>query len=525
MTSSFKKFQFCAACLVCFCLAPGVRASEVQEFILDTSIHYQVMDNFGVNDAWSIQKVGAEWSETNKNKIADLLFSTNTGIGLSGWRFNLGAGINHQTIRDDWRTTESFETAPGKYDWTRQAGQRWFLRAAKAHGVNQFFATAYSPPLRLTKNGLSNLGHDASSTTNLKPGTENDFAKYLSDIIAHFRDNPDLTEQINFNFVLPVNEPQWEWQHGQEGCRYSNADLKNVYTVLHSRLVADGLKTKILGPESGSIPDMYAFDQAARDRWHNGYGNYLNWICGVPAVAACFGGVISYHSYWSDAMPGKLVSDREQLGKAFKHFPGWKIWQSEYCIMEPGRDLGMDTALRVARIIHCDLTLVNASSWQWWLAVANEDFKSGLIYTDYQKPGDAETIYESKLLWTLGNFSRFIRPGMVRVELSGPQDVQGLLASAYFNEPDKTAALVFVNCAYEAKNVRLRFAKSSDAERIFTTYITADEKNLEPGQKIIGKNIFTVPARSVVTLVSESGSNKKASQVSAALNYDKTIKN
>jgi len=84
---------------------------------------------------------------------------------------------------------------------------------------------------------------------------------------------------------------------------------------------------------------------------------------------------------------------------------------------------------------------------------------------------------------------------------------------------------VFVNCANEAKNVRLRFAKSSDAERIFTTYITSDDKNLEPGQKIIGKNIFTVPARSVVTIVSEHGSNKINSQVSAALNYDKTIKN
>jgi hypothetical protein len=32
-----------------------------------------------------------------------------------------------------------------------------------------------------------------------------------------------------------------------------------------------------------------------------------------------------------------------------------------------------DSSRPVARVIRCDLTLVNASSWQWWLAVANED--------------------------------------------------------------------------------------------------------------------------------------------------------
>ena len=104
------------------------------------------------------------------------------------------------------------------------------------------------------------------------------------------------------------------------------------------------------------------------------------------------------------------MPDREGLAQAMQDYPGWKIWQSEYCVMEQGRDLTMDTALRVARVIDCDLTLANASAWQWWLAVANEDFKSGLIYTDYRKPGDPENILESKTLWVLGNYSRFIRP-------------------------------------------------------------------------------------------------------------------
>ena len=285
--------------------------------------------------------------------------------------------------------------AEGKYDWTRQANQRWFLRAAKARGVRQFLATIYSPPLWLTRNGLSNLGADTNSTTNLKPGGEDNFARYITDILVHFRDNPDEHERIEFDYVLPVNEPQWGWQYGQEGNRASNADLKRLYLALAKHLKQAGLKTKILGPESGSIPDMYLPDPVARKKWHADYGDYLHLICDDPLVSAGFDRVISYHSYWSDQIPDHLVPHRRKLGLALAQSPGWKIWQSEYCIMESGRDLTMDAALRMARVIHCDLTLANASAWQWWNAVANEDFKSGLIYTDYKNPGDAQTIYES----------------------------------------------------------------------------------------------------------------------------------
>jgi hypothetical protein len=353
------KMLFQTALLLTFCAA-GAAEFPMSRLTVDTSRHFQVMDNFGANDAWTMEHIGDEWSETNKQRIADLLFSTNTGIGLSCWRFNLTAGINRETIHNDWRTGESFETAPGKYDWTRLAGQRWFLRAAKARGVTQFAATVYSPPLRLTRNGLSNAGSDTNSTTNLKPGAEGDFAQYLAEILCHFRDDADPAERIAFNYLIPVNEPQWEWQARQEGCRYSNADLKRLYLALKERLDADGLRTKLLGSESGSIPGMYSLDQAATERWHTDYGDYLRFICGDPKLAACFSGIITYHSYWSDKIPDEMVPHRENLGHTMAAYPGWRLWQSEYCVMESGRDLGMDTALRVARVIQSDLAIAGA---------------------------------------------------------------------------------------------------------------------------------------------------------------------
>ncbi len=488
-------------------------ADQPESYVLDLSVRHQVIDNFGANDAWSMQKIGA-WSETNKNQIAKLLFSTNDGIGLSFWRFNLGAGINHQTIRDDWRTVESFGVSEGRYDWTRQANERWFLRAAKARGVQQFAATVYSPPPWLTRNGLSNLGADTNSTTNLKPGAAPAFARYLTDILRHFRDDPDLAERIDFNYVFPVNEPQWEWQNSQEGCRYSNGDLKQVFMALKAQLYREGLQTRILGPESGCIPDMYALDQLAREKWRADYGDYLRLICGDASLSACFSGIITYHSYWSDDVVTQLFQHRQQLGHELEQHPGWKIWQSEYCIMERGRDLGMDSALRMARIIHGDLTLVNASSWQWWNAVASEDFKSGLIYTDYKQPGDAETIHESKLLWVLGNYSRFIRPGMQRVELRGPQDLKGLLASAYLEPYSGRLVMVFVNLAGSPQEVLVHSPSSPRSEGLpqsFLPYTTSALENLAMGDKLDIDHSFVVPPRSVVTLVGESVPRIKSS--------------
>ena len=112
----------------------------------------QIIENFGASDCWSMQKIGA-WPEEKREQVARLLFSRSDGIGLSAWRFNLGAGVTER-IRNPWRTVETLEVDEGKYDWTRQANERWFLRAATRYKVPQLIAFANSPPRRMTVNGL-----------------------------------------------------------------------------------------------------------------------------------------------------------------------------------------------------------------------------------------------------------------------------------------------------------------------------------------------------------------------------------
>ena len=193
----------------------------------------QKIHNFGASDAWSTQFVGG-WPLEKRDAIADLLFETGLdesrdpkGIALSTWRFNIGAGSTRQNnIGDIWRRADTFynEDFSG-YDWTRSPGQRWFLQAAKARGVEQMTAFVNSPPINMTKTGTAYAGR-GSGTTNLADGKADDFARYLADILAHFRS----AEGIDFAVVSPVNELQWRWEKssGQEANRYSTSDIKWV---------------------------------------------------------------------------------------------------------------------------------------------------------------------------------------------------------------------------------------------------------------------------------------------------------
>lgn len=519
----FSTFAVVGLLLCIPCLSRADRDDAHCSVTINSAREYQTIDNFGASDCWSMQEIGG-WSLENRNRIADLLFSTTKGIGLSCWRFNLGAGKTDD-IRNPWRTAETFEVSEGVYDWSRQSNEQWFLGAAKARGVEQFVAFVNSPPARMTRNGLTRCTPDVG-TTNLKEGFEGQFARYLADILQHFRDHPDEAMRIEFDWISPVNEPQWDWnENSQEGNRASNDDIKAIILALHAELEARNLNTRISAMESGSILDMFLGSLKASFTNKQLYGDYLDAFCGDPAVNDKIGGKISAHSYWFDLVPELLIPTRQRLRAKIDQYPGWKYWMTEYCVMQGpegkgggGRDLTMETALNVARVIHYDLTLCNASAWQWWLAVSPYDYKDGLIYTDYRKEGDAETIYPSKLLWTLGNYSRFIRPGAVRIDLQGADEIEGLLGSAYKSADGTALILVFVNMAQSENAVSLQgnTLREETLPNTWVPYITSDRDELKAYPSVPADKPFAVPARSVVTLVGTYEPAKQSKQISLA---------
>ena len=104
----------------------ALRAKPVRDKI-NLDREYQTIENFGASDAWSMQELGT-WSLENRNRVADLLFSRESGIGLSCWRFNIGGGLNPR-ITTPWRTAETLETSetPTRLDYetTSSNNSQW----------------------------------------------------------------------------------------------------------------------------------------------------------------------------------------------------------------------------------------------------------------------------------------------------------------------------------------------------------------------------------------------------------------
>ena len=172
----------------------------------------------------------------------------------------------------------------------------------------------------------------------------------------------------------------------------------------------------------------------------------------------------------------------------------------------------MKTALYVARIIHHDIVYAGARSWQWWRAIGG-DYKDGLIreYTTDDNFLDGR-VEDSKLMWALGNYSRFIRPGAVRLSVSafdqtgalipdGDTDQQGLMCSAYKNV-DGTYVMVVINYANEEKEFSIDKEKVGNAQ--WQVYRTSDKEgeNLLPVEKVKSGKTIQIPARSIITLQS-----------------------
>ncbi len=459
----------------------------------------QIIENFGASDSWYVEPL-INWPESERQKIADLLFDRNKGIGLSAWRFNIGGGINHETISNPHRTADSFLVKESVYDWNRVPGQRWMLDAAKKKGVASFIAYAVTPPRSLTRNGFTN-GTDGLGSTNLAEGKEGAYASYLADIVEHY-----VKKGYPFTHISPINEPDFEWNKGsQEGNRASNQDVLNIGRAVSDEFKKRQLDVKLLTPEANSPQVGYEPNNGMTRKYGSAYGAYADLFANSQDWYKETQAVYGYHSYWADRLE-QLIPNRQKLKAFLDKTPGLTVWQTEYCQMAGprgeggwGRDLGMTLALNTARVIHLDLTIVEASAWQWWLAVSNVDYKDGIIYVDdLDKPKGS--IYPSKTLWAIGNYSRFIRPGFNRIEVDGAKtQTHGTLVSAYQDPKSKRVVAVAVNMETESSQVDLNLSGAWTIQ----PYITSDRPgdDLRKMRALKSSRELEVPARSVVTFV------------------------
>lgn len=454
------------------------------ELQINPQKEYQVFKSIGASGAWWAQIVGG-WDHIDeksgkpvRDMIAELLYNKQTGIGMGVYRYNIGGGSKHSgkgEYSQPARATECFEVSKGEYDWSRDANAVYMLKKCVENGADEVVFFVNSPIERLTKNGLAHnkkhqLFHENISKSNYK-----EFAKYCLDVTEHFVD-----EGVPVKYLSPVNEPIWVWNGGQEGCFYRPRSVKSVFktfaTEIDKRATLKGVK--LSGAESGDL------------RWFN--KSYTRQLLKDENVKKHLDGV-DVHSYCLPlplpiAIP--FLNDRLGFVKRFRRFmdkkyPNMSVVMSEWTHMQGGRDYGMDSALVTANTMHQDFTLLNAVSWQHWIAVSEVDYCDGLIYINL----DNKTFEMTKRYYVTGNFSKYIKPGSRRIEaITNDESVN---VTAFKNEAE--TVLVFVNNSCDKKEFSLPYGNE------FLVSVTDESNSLK--ESVTTCADITLTAKSVTTVV------------------------
>lgn len=493
-------------------------------FTIDPKKTAQTIDNFGASGAWFTEGIGKHWPEAKKERMAELLFSKSfdaagnpLGIGLSAWRFNIGGGTWEQGdssgIRTAVKRVESFLAPDGSYDWNKQSGYMWFVRKAALYGVENLIAFSNTPPVQFTKNGLG-FNLEKNYQTNLRDDSYGAYAGFLATVLAQFK-----KQGLQFKYVCPVNEPQWDWsnkfgQMNQEGSPWLNKDIYRISVALDSALTAQKLSTKILVPEAGSLTALYEGNGHAARQIQNFYAPASSFYLGRLRHLAP---VVAGHSYFTDKGDTGIIKVRSRLRDTVAKY-GTTYWQSEYSMLADGYKEGkrgripaMDCALFLAKLIYHDLAIANASAWQFWNA-----WEPGSVEWDTRyyllalKTNAANTEGDftiTKNLWALGHYSRFIKPGMKRIltqrsdGLIDLQAAQDVMLSAFAN--GKEWVMVVVNYTTMDKPVTLQLAGAGKAKSI-RQYITTGkaEDNMKP-YPLSSLEKIQLPPRSITTIIVE----------------------
>ncbi|RXK62194.1 beta-glycosidase [Lacibacter luteus] len=512
-------------CIVfCCCVWLGAFFAKGQTvtFTIDLKHKAQTIENIGASGAWYSEGIGKYWLAEKKERMAELLFSKSfdstgnpLGIGLSAWRFNIGGGTFEQGdssgIRNAFRRVESFLSPDGTYDWTKQEGYLWFTKKAVAYGVKDLIAFSNTPPVQFTKNGLG-FRTQKDFVTNLSDDKYNDYAGFLATVLAHFD-----KEGIRFNYISPVNEPQWDWSAkfgsmNQEGSPWHNKDIYKIAVKLDSALTAQHLTTKILVTEAGDLTYLYSRNNHASKQLQQFYAKDSKLYIGNLQHLH---NVIEGHSYFTDHGDSAIISVRKQLHDTAAKY-NTSFWQSEYSMLGDGykegskeRRSSMDCALFLAKMIHHDFTIANATAWHFWNAWepgrAEAETRYNLIalrnIADYKNADYSVT----KNLWALGHYSRFVRPGMQRIfterndGLSLVQQAQDIMLTAFANE--MTVTVVIVNYTTSTKNIAVTLPGVKKLKQIkrYTTSADAGE-NMKSSVEESLRSLQLSP-RSITTLV------------------------
>jgi glucuronoarabinoxylan endo-1,4-beta-xylanase len=305
---------------------------------------HQRIDGFGASSAWK-----STWTTAQ----ADMLFSTNTGAGLSLLRSRVAPdGTSVET------SIMQMAQARGARVWSAPWSPPTTFKGTNAAGV-------------LSTSGGSYLGGAATNQA-----YANQLARYVASMSQNYG--------VNIYAISVQNEPDTNTTN-YESCVWSAQQFHDFVPYLSAALAAtNASSTRIMLPES--------------QHWQSNTNLYTT-AMNDPAVASLVS-IIANHNY-----DGSDFNHGATSAPAVLPSYGKAAWETEVST-GASFDGSMSDGLYWAGRIHQFMTVAQANAWHyWWLIDENAD-NEGL--TD-------QSGNPAKRMYVLGQFSRFVRPNFYRI--------------------------------------------------------------------------------------------------------------
>ncbi|HET7542696.1 MAG TPA: glycoside hydrolase family 30 beta sandwich domain-containing protein [Polyangiaceae bacterium] len=220
----------------------------------------------------------------------------------------------------------------------------------------------------------------------------------------------------------------------------------------------------------------------------NGY-DYGHWLWKDQDAWSAFDifGVHEHDSQTAYAWPADVNGGKRDKEVWQTEMSGYKYWPEE------GPSIDIENGVAVAGWIHSALTVGEASAWIW-----------GFYESFFQNDNQGLALIQksatiAKRYFTLGNYSRFVRPDFIAVEVVGNSN-QDVLLSAY-RGPDGAVVVVAVNKGAASVTMPIAITGGS-APSMLTPTLTSATENLADKPPVMmtgGSFLATLPSMSVTT--------------------------
>jgi glucuronoarabinoxylan endo-1,4-beta-xylanase len=452
-------------------VVPGVASASAGATVtINAAKRDQRIDGFGVSEGFGQASALMKAPTPVQRQVLSLLFSPTRGAGLTILRNEISADKGY-TIEPK---APSSPAAKPSYltlaEVDQDQGQLWLARQIKAdYGVSDVFADAWSAPGFMKTNDSAGSGGTVCGV----PGARcksGDWRQAYADYLAQYAKDY-AAAGVPLSYVGPENETTIAPR--QDSMIMSPAQTANLMGILGATLARSGLSTRAecCASINWSVAQKFAAAIAA-DK---------------PANAAT--ALFTSHGYFV-ALDSPLK--------------GWSkpVWQTEWAPFDTGPfDPAWDDGSQLsgftwAQNIYRGLTAANLGAFLYlWGANTSTTTITGPNTGLVEVKGN--TVATSGRLWAFASFSRFVRPGAVRIGTT--TSGAGLEVSAFRNS-DGSIAVVVLNSARsrQAATFSLRGLTASRA----TPYLTDTSHGVSAQTPITVRNgafSASLPPRSLVT--------------------------